>query len=95
MNTQIEAESQKDINMQSKYDFLVEQVNDLDAYLDKTAMNDMDRDIIYRYIKSIKSLAEDIRDFNDKRDELPDEHIFSEKSWKNMVDSLNNLNIRK
>lgn len=85
--------------MQSTYDYLVDQIIDLNAYVDKMSMHEMDRDVLETYIKSIKTLAVEIRDFVDHRDnindQLPDDHIFSTKSMMDMEQTLNNLTIRK
>ncbi len=78
--------------MQSTYDYLVDQVNDLRAYVNNMSMHEMDRDVLDTYIGSIKALATEIRDFIDRRDgietKIPDDHFLSEKSMQEMIDSF-------
>lgn len=75
--------------MQSTYDYLVDQIIDLNAYVDKMSMHEMDRDVLETYIKSIKVLAVEVRDFADRRDtyELP--------GYDETMQALNSLTIRK
>ena len=79
--------------MQSTYDYLVDQIMDLNAYVDNMSMHEMDRDVLETYIKSIKMLAVEVRDFADRRDnvehvEIPDSHFLSEKNINNMLESF-------
>ncbi len=78
--------------MQSTYDYLVDQIMDLNAYVDNMSMHEMDRDVLETYIKSIKMLAIEIRDFIDHKDgistPIPDSHFLSDKSINEMMDSF-------